>query len=161
MQSIIFSQILIATAFILLVIATLTRNWQILGIETPQIHTNIGLWQTCSKSQTKPTVCHVTKAGSSHKFILCVIRLLSVLSVLVVVAANFRGFIPRSLSLTLLGIAVLLTGSVLILYSSQLENYFSQYFDSLMYSKYGYSYYIQVAAITLLIIALILGCSNR
>ena len=159
MWSTIFSQLLVATALILLVVSTATRDWQILGMEKPKVHTNIGLWQTCSKSGDKPTTCHSTKAGSSHKYALYAIRSLSVVSLLVVCAGLLIPSHP--ISLTLVGVAVLLTGLVLFLYSSQLENYFSQYFDSLMYSKYGYSYYIQAAATALLLIALMVGCSTR
>ena len=156
MPPIIFSQIFIVTALILLVIATATRHWQTLGMKTLHIHTNIGLWQTCSKSQNKSTVCRPTNAGVSRNFVLYVIRVLSILSIIVTVIT--LCFISRPMSRTLLGSAILLTGIVLILYSSQLENYFSQYFDSLMYSSYGYSYYSQVAVITLLIVVLLLRC---
>ena len=159
MWSSIFSQLLAATALILLVVATATRDWQILGMEKPKVHTNIGLWQTCSKLGNKPTVCHSTKAGSSHKFVLYAIRSLSVISMLVVGAGLLLP--SRPISLTLIGVAVLLTGLVLFLYSSQLENYFSQYFDSLMYSRYGFSYYLQAAATALLLIVLMVGCSKR
>ncbi len=159
MWSSIFSQLLVATALILLVVATATRDWQILGMEKPKVHTNIGLWQTCSKLGNKLTACHSTKAGSSHKFVLYAIRSLSVISMLVVGAGLLLT--SRPISLTLIGIAVLLTGLVLFLYSSQLENYFSQYFDLLMYSRYGYSYHLQAAATALLLVALVVGCSNH
>lgn len=159
MWSTIFSQLLVATALILLVVATATRDWQILGMEKPKVHTNIGLWQTCSKSEDKLTACYSTKTGSSHKYALYAVRSLSIISLFVVCAGLLLT--TRPISLTLIGIAVLLTGLVLFLYSSQLENYFSQYFDSLMYSRYGYSYYLQASATALLLVALVAGCSKH
>ena len=159
MWSTIFSQLLVATALILLAVATATNEWQILGMKKHRVHTNIGLWRTCSTVPDKPSACHATRADSSHEFVLYTIRILSVLSVLVVGAAS----IVRSgaISLVLRGSAVFLTGLVLFLYSSQLENYFSQYFDSLMYSRYGYSYYLQSAATAMLLVALVVESSHR
>ena len=147
----------ISVAILLLLTASITSHWQIIGIDQPPLNTNIGLWQICSKYPAKYSVCRSTRVDSSHKLILYLIRFLSILSIFVacgsIIFAN-----NRSISIILIGSTLLLSFLTSFLYSSYLENYFSEYFDKLMYSRYSYSYYLQWTAILILLFATILRC---
>ena len=140
----------------LLLTAIITRHWQIIGIHQPPISTNIGLWQLCSKTQDNSYQCQSTKVDSSHNLILYVIRSLTILSVIVACIGMFIG--NKTISLILIGATILLSGLSSFCYSTQLEYYFSENFDNLMYSRYGYSYYIQCTASIILLAALLLSC---
>lgn len=154
MQSILIFIVLVIVSIILLITATVTSHWQIIGINQPPINTNIGLWKICSKSQGKSSKCQPTKVDSSHKFILYIIRFLSILSI--IVAATALLLSNKIISLLLTGMTLLLAGLTAFLYSTQLENYFSEYFDKLMYSRYSYSYYLQSSAILILLVAILI-----
>ena len=147
-------KLLIAVALLMLVIACATNDWQLLDLKKPVIHTNIGLWKTCSKTEGKKKIYHSTTADNPHLLSLYSIRIMSILTILVLVSA----LIVKNNHI-LLGAALLLSCLVPFIYSSQLENFFSQDFDHLMYSKYGYSYYLQIVGSMLLLIAMIIKCS--
>ncbi len=149
-------RLLIISALILIIISNATNNWQLLGINKPNIHTNIGLWKTCTLLQGKKSYCHTTKANNYHRIILYIVRIFCIISILIL------GYLAITrMEITLVAISIFLLGLVLFLYSSQLENYFSHDFDSLMYSKYGYSYYIQALALLVLLLAIIICFSQR
>ena len=156
MRTLLIFRMLVGVAIALLLTAIVTSHWQIIGIHQPPIRTNIGLWQLCSKTQDNSYVCQATKVDSSHNLILYVIRFLTILSVIVACVGMFIG--NKTISLILIGTTILLSGLSTFFYSTQLENYFSENFDKLMYSRYGYSYYIQCTAIIILLAALLLSC---
>ena len=140
----------------LLLAALVTRHWQTIGINQPPVNTTIGLWKICSNSSGKSTKCRKTLVDSSHKPVLYTIRVLSILSIIMALVGILIS--KSSASMIIIGITMLLSCLTSFLYSSQLENYFSEYFDKLMYSKYGYSYYLQCMASVILLMAIILGC---
>ena len=149
-------RLLIISALTLIIISNATNNWQNLGINKSHVHTNIGLWKTCTSLLGKTPYCNTTKANNYHRIILYIVRIFCIINILIL------GYLVISrMEITLIAINILLSGLVLFLYSSQLENYFSYDFDSLMYSKYGYSYYIQALALLVLLLAIIICFSQR
>jgi len=146
---------LLCSAIIMIIVAQITRQWQILDIDKPLTHTSIGLWKICTVIEDKPKFCNPSKTDEPHSLILHTIRILNIISIVLLCIALV--VISKPLRFTLTGISCLISGISLFLYSTQLENYFSQGFDSLMYSKYGYSYYLQATATTFLFISLMTG----
>ena len=163
---------------ILLSISLLTHNWQILRLSPklhPKIETSIGLWKTCinNKSDSSQSGCQDTKTDDNHRLFLVFTRLLSIATIVFLIIlllspllrlivsrrSQIASFGPR-ISTGLIGISVVCACAVPFIYSARLENYFSQGFDKLMVSKYGYSFYLQGLAALLLIILLIFHCTH-
>ena len=173
---------------ILLSISLLTHNWQILRLSPklhPKIETSIGLWKTCinNKSDSSQSGCQDTKTDDNHRLFLVFTRLLSIATIVFLIIlllspllrlivsrrSQIASFGPRRsqiasfgprISTGLIGISVVCACAVPFIYSARLENYFSQGFDKLMVSKYGYSFYLQGLAALLLIILLIFHCTH-
>jgi preprotein translocase subunit SecG len=163
-----FRIISVTLILILLSISLLTHNWQILRLSPelhPKIETSIGLWKTCihNKSDSSQSGCQGTKTDDNHRLFLILTRLLSILTIIFLVIVLFlpllRSTKPK-ICTGLIGIAVACACIVPFIYSTRLENYFSQGFDKLMVSKYGYSFYLQGLAALLLITLLIFHCTH-
>ena len=159
---------LIITILILLGVSLLTHNWQILRL-SPKLHsklqTSIGLWETCTNNNpdSSQSSCQSTKTDDDHRLFLILVRLLSIATIIFLVIVLFlpllRSTKPK-IHTGLIGVAVACACIVPFIYSARLENYFSQGFDKLMMSKYGYSFYLQGLAALLLIILLIIHCTH-
>ena len=153
MWSIIFSKLLMGTALLMLIIASVVRHWQLLNLEKPsQVHTSIGLWRTCSTVGNKPKFCNWSKASGSSSIMLYAMRVITTLSIILLAVSLVIK--PSKVSLILLAVTALLSSAAVFIYSTQLENFFSQHFDGLMYSEYGCCYYLQAGASLFLIAAM-------
>ena len=122
----------ILVAITLLIVAFLTPGWQTLSVQDPKVYTNIGLWKTCTKEENKQEYCYFTKADH-HQVALNCCRVLGILAILFTTVSCVGKH--KKLSLLFLGLAALCGSIVMVLYSTQLENFFSQDFDNGMSSQ--------------------------
>jgi hypothetical protein len=141
-------------ALLMIVVALAAHHWQILDLKEPKVHTSIGLWKTCSTVGRNSEFCNWSKADGSSNVMLYTMRVISILSVVLLIVAIVAK--SKKVSFILLAIAALLSSAAIFIYSTQLENFFSRNFDGLMYSEYGCCYYLQAGASLFLIVAMFL-----
>ena len=151
----------IITSVLLLIIALATTHWQYLSLKQMNFpHTNIGLWKTCTTHKGNKITCHRTEMDTEHDWELNCIRFLAILAIIGLLILCFMIYkkVNKDLVLLVSGLTLVAAGLVPFLYATEAENYFSQGFDTLMLSKYGYSFYLQCTSVLLILISTLISC---
>uniref|UniRef100_A0A6C0LZD6 Uncharacterized protein n=1 Tax=viral metagenome TaxID=1070528 RepID=A0A6C0LZD6_9ZZZZ len=141
---------------ILLILALVTDKWQTLSLKNNNIHTDIGLWKTCSVLENEETTCHTTKLSDDRTWELYGIRIIAITGIILVILSCI--LVNKDFNILIKSLSILSVCTVPFLYSVYMENYFSQEFDELMLSKYNYSYYLQSCGALMLIITNLFLC---
>jgi len=146
--------LLLITSILLLLIALVTDKWQTLSMKKSNIYTDIGLWKTCSVLENGDKTCHVTELDTENDWELFGIRSLAIATIicLIIVCILLYKKSSKDRISIVLGVSTIAACLVPFLYSVYLENYFSQGFDEMMYSKYNYSFFLQSTGALLLLI---------
>ena len=156
----VFRYLLIIISIILLISALLTNKWQTLSLKNTSIRTDIGLWKTCSVLENGDRTCHVTKLDTEREWELNGIRVIATATILGLLILCILLYKKSNKGLIILttGLSTIASCAVPFLYSTYMENYFSQDFDELMISKYNYSFYLQSAGALMLLITSYILC---
>ena len=133
-----------------LISALVIDKWQTLSIKNNNIYTDIGLWKTCSVLENEKTTCHDTKLSNDRNWELYGIISVAITGIILLILSCIP--INKYFNIFTKFLSVLSVCAVPFLYSVYIENYFSQEFDELMFSKYNYSYYLQSCGALMLII---------